>query len=140
MKNLTLKSFCQKSYITESLVRSTVRQIGGWSAFKNYAQDVTNYGAQGGFCGFTYYADTVKFTKRNKTAILEFCKQFANDIGEGGMIEFISNFNCMKNYSQEEVADGIYNPRSESKTTVYNVLAWFILEEVSRSYCDLMEC
>lgn len=139
MKNLTLKSFCEKSHIAESLIRSTVRQIGDWSAFKNYAQDVTNHGAQGGFCGFTYYNDTVKFTKRNKAEILDFCKQLASDIGESGTIEFISNFNCMKNYSQEEIADGLYNPRSDNQTTVYNVLAWFTLEEVCRSYCDIVD-
>jgi hypothetical protein len=136
----TLQSFCQESHIAESLIRSTVRQIGGWSTFKNYAQDVTNNGVQGGFCGFTYYADTVNFTKRNKTAILEFCKQFASDIGKSGTIEFITSFNCLRGESQEEVADGLYNPRSDNQTTVYNALAWFILEEVSRSYCDLLDC
>ncbi len=140
MKNLTLKSFCQKSHITESLVRSTVRQIGGWGTFKNYAQDVTNNGAQGDFCGFIYYADTVKFTERNKKEIMQFCENFASELGESGIIEFICNFNCMKNYKQSEIASGLYDSKSDFKTDVYNALAWLMLEEISRSYCDLMDC
>lgn len=77
----------------------------------------------GGFSGFTYYNDTVEFTKRNKAEILALCKSQAEDIGEDGIITFISSFNCLQNESQEEVADGLFNPRSEERTTIYNALA-----------------
>lgn len=139
MKKITLSQFCEFSHIDTKLVRSTVRQIGGWNQFLNYASNATNYGASGGFSGFTYYSDTVSFTKRNKAVIVAFCENFASELGESCAIGFISNFNCMKNYSLSEVADGLYNPRSEHKTTVYNALAWLMLEEVSRSYCDMLE-
>lgn len=137
MKKITLTQFCKASHINTSLVRSVVRQIGGWQEFTERAQDVTNHGASGGFTGFTYYSDTVSFTKRNKKAIVTFCENFASDLGEKGIIEFIAGFQCMRNYSQSEVACGLYNPRSDNKTTVYNALAWLMLEEVSRSYCDI---
>ena len=139
MKNITLSQFCKFSHIDTKLVRSTIRQIGGWNQFLAYASDVTNHGASVGFSGFTYYDDTVIFTKRNKAAIVAFCENFASELGEGGIIEFIAGFQCMKNYKQSEVACGLYNPRSEHKTTVYNALAWLMLEEVSRSYCDMLE-
>ena len=139
MKKLTLTQFCKASHIDASLIRSAVRQIGGWQYFTECAQDVSRYGASNGFSGFTYYSDTVKFTKRNKASIVAFCENFASELGEGGIIEFIAGFQCMKNYKQSEVASGLYDSRSEFKTTVYNALAWLVLEEVSRSYCDMLE-
>lgn len=137
MKKLTLTQFCKASHIDASLIRSVIRQIGGWGYFTECAENVSSYGAAGGFSGFTYYSDTVSFTKRNKKAIVTFCENFASDLGEKGIIEFIAGFQCMRNYSQSEVASCLYNPRSENKTTVYNALAWLMLEEVSRSYCDI---
>lgn len=135
----TMKEFCNESHIDASLIRAAVRQIGGWDEFKNRAHDVASYGAGGGFSGFTYYRDTVDFTKKNKAAIIEHCKQLADDLGESGIIERIRGFNCLKGETQESIADGLYNPRSDNKQTVYNALAWFALEEVSRSYDDLTE-
>ena len=139
MKKITLSQFCKYSHIDTKLIRSTVRQIGGWNQFLAYASDVTSHDASGGFSGFTYYDDTVSFTKRNKKAIVTFCENFASELGDGGIIEFIAGFQCMKNYKQSEVASGLYDPKSEHKTTVYNALAWLMLEEVSRSYCDMLE-
>lgn len=136
---ITLKQFCKASHIDASLIRSVVRQVGGWSEFTECARAVTNHGASGGFSGFTYYTDTLKFTKRNKKAIVTFCENFASELGENGIIEFITGFRSMKNYKQSEVASGLYDVRSDFKTAVYNALAWLMLEEVSRSYCDMLE-
>lgn len=134
---MKLNEFIRQSSIPEKLIRSTVKQIGGWDEFKNRAEDITSYGASGGFSGFTYYSDTVPFTKRNKAAILDFAKEQAQDFGES-MLTMVGNFICLK-ISPEEAAEAIYNPKSEEQTTVYNALAWYILEEVSRSYVDLIE-
>lgn len=135
----TLKSFIEASNISPKLIRAVVRQIGGWDSFKESAQDVANHGASGGVNGFIYYTDTVAFTKRNKKDILAMAEELASSIGEGDAITLIAGFNCLKNYSALEVSEAIYNPRSESRTDVFNALAWFTLEEVARSYCDLVE-
>lgn len=135
----TIKQFTEKSDIPASLIRAVVRQVGGWDEFKELAQDVNDYGAAGGFAGFTYHLDTVAFTKRNKAAIIDLCKQRADDFGNDGIISLIASFGSMKDETQEDIADGLYNPRSDNRTTVYNILSWFALEEVARSYCDLME-
>lgn len=123
--------------IPATLIRSTVRQIGGWEEFKSRAVDVTNHGAAGGFGGFTYYRDTVAFTARNRAAILQMADAMADDFGmPGGAVELIAGFQCMKDYSVTECAEGLFNARSEHRQTVYNALAWFALEEVSRAYAD----
>ena len=132
----TIKQFCNESHINATLIRAVVRQAGGFESFREMADDVTNHGANSGFHGFIYYAETVKFAKANKAAIIEMARQMADDLGESGPIALITGFNCLKGESQDSVADGIYNPRSDNAKNVLNALAWFALEEVSRSYVD----
>lgn len=137
MKKLTLSQFIAESGLPASLVRSTVRQCGGWQSFQEMAQDVCNHGANGGFGNFIYYADTIAFTKRNKKALLEMCKEQAEDYyGKGYSVgQFIAGFNCV-DCDAEQVAVALYTGKGDSVTTVYNALAWFALEEVARRYCE----
>jgi hypothetical protein len=130
----TIKEFAEKSHIDASLIRAVVSQIGGWQEFKDHADDVTNHGASGGFSGFTYYTDTVSFTKRHKAAIMKMAESMADDLGES-LYAMIGGFNCLK-ISEGEAAEAIHNPRSEERTNVYNALAWFALEEVCRSFVE----
>jgi hypothetical protein len=138
MKKPTISAFINSSSIPAKLIRSTIRQIGGFDEFKHYVVDVTKYGASGGFGGFTYYSDTVSFTKRNKKEILQYASEMANDIGEKSAIELIAGFNCLQ-LDSVTVAEALFNPRSEDRTNVYNALARFALEEVSRAWADMQE-
>ena len=131
---ITLKSFATSSRFPESLVRAVVRQVGTWTDFKSIASDVASYGAQGGFSGFTWYEDTVKFTSKNLDAIMLICRQDAEEFGISGVISFIKAFNGMQDYSEDEIAEGIYDKHSDMRTTIFNVLAWYVLEEVARAY------
>ncbi len=134
----TLKTFVEKSHIPASLVRAVVRQVGGWDEdFAVIAHDVCSYGAGGGIGGFIYYADTVAFAKKQKSAILAAAAALAADCGTT-TFELIASFNCLQ-MSADAVAEAIYNPRSDNRQTVFNALAWFALEEVARSYCDLAD-
>jgi hypothetical protein len=133
----TIKSFCEKSHIPAPLIRAVISQVGGWGCFKDAARDVTNHGADGGFSGFTYYTDTCAFFTRNKSAIIETAENMASDLGES-LYKMIAGFNCLK-ISEGEAAEGIHNARSKHAMQVRNALTWFALEEVSRSYCDLIE-
>lgn len=137
----TLAKFVSESNLPESLVRAVVRQIGGWESFQEHAQDVTNHGINGGFHGFIYYTDTVKFAKAHKSVILDYAREMASDLGESGAYSMIAGFNCFKgqNLTGDDVADAINNPRHDEHTNVMNALAWFAGEEVCRSYCDMVE-
>lgn len=142
MKKITLSQFIAESGLPSSLVRSTVRQCGGWEMFQDTARNLqySSCGALGGFCGFIYYSETVPFAKRNKKAILEMCKEQAEDYyGKGYSIgQFIAGFSCV-DCDAEQVAVALYTGKGENVTEVYNALAWFALEEVSRRYCDIVE-
>lgn len=140
MKKLTLSQFIAESGLNASLIRSTVRQCGGWQTFKEIAPLVCKYGADGGFGNFIYYTDTVPFAKRNKKALLALCKEQANDIYGHGMTipGFIAGFNCV-DCDAEQVAVALYTGKGDCVTTIYNALAWYALEEVARCYCDILE-
>ncbi len=135
----SLSSFVQASHLPESLIRAVVRQIGGWDSFKESAHDIVNHGIDGGFSGFIYCNDTVKFTKTNKDAILARARDVASDLGEPSLICFLGNFRCLKSMSQDEIASGLYDPTSEWRRDIYNSLAWFAGEEVAHSYFDAEE-
>lgn len=134
---ITVQKLINHSGINATLIRSTIKQIGGFDTFKNYANDIANNGAAAGWCGFTYYSDTVAFTKRNKKLILEMLKEQAASFGDSNPLSFVASFNCLRNEDINEIADGLYNPRSDNQTTIYNALAWYVLEEISRAYSDM---
>lgn len=134
---MTLKKFLVDSNVNDALIRAVVRQCGGWSTFKDMAQDVTNHGANSGFSGFTYYVDTIAFFKKNKKAIMELANDQACDF-DMDTYKMIADFGCLK-VDVGSVADAIHNPRTEDIDSVRNALAWYALEEVSRSYVDCVE-
>lgn len=131
-----LKEFISKSHLPAKLIRSTVRQIGGWDEFKEQVKDIASHGADSGWHGFMYYQDTVPFAKRNEKEILDCIRYLAEELGEN-LYQCLANFNCLKRLSFDDVIGGLLNSRSEYKTEVYNALAWYTLEEVARSYVDL---
>lgn len=135
----TIKTFAAESHIPATLIRAVVRQVGGWASFREMAADVANHGADAGFSGFCYYTDTVAFTKRQKSAVLEMAKEQASDFGSDSVYSMIAGFRCTTAGSAEEVAEAIHNPRSEDRTAVFNALAWYALEEVARSYVDFCD-
>jgi hypothetical protein len=135
---MKMTEFMNQSNLSETLIGAVVDQFGGWESFVDSAEDVTNHGIDGGFGGFIYYNETVKFTEDNLDAILDMAKEMAESMGDNNIFTMIASFNCV-NESAEEVAEAIYNKDSEERTQIFNALAWFAGEEVCRSYCDILE-
>lgn len=123
--------------INIKLKEAVIRQIGGKNNARDYFPDVCSHGASEGFNGFIYYTETISFWKRHKNLILKYAEELATDLGED-MITMIQNFNAIKgDFSQTEIAQALYGRCNEDKyTNIYNVMAWFALEEVAREYCD----
>ncbi len=136
MKPKTITAFCQEaSHIPASLIRATVRQCGGWADFQEMAEDVANHGADGGFSGFIYYAETEAFFKRNKESILQLAQEMASDMGQP-FLDFIAGFNCL-GCEADDVAEAIYGTKKPDDSHVKNALAWFAFEEVARAFSDM---
>jgi hypothetical protein len=132
----SLKHLIESTNIPASLVRAVVSQMGGWESFKESAQDITRHGIDGGFNGFIYYSDTIRFTKRNRKAIIEMASQQSKEFGMG-LVEMIKGFNCLKGATEAEIVEGLAG--STDETQVPNGLAWYAGEEVARAYCDMTE-
>ena len=135
----TLKSFTAQSNIPAALVRAVVRQSGGWDSFRDMAADVSNHGADSGFSGFCYHSETVKFAKTNRENIMSMARDMANNMGTPGAMSLVAGFNCLRDMqlTGDDVAGVLCGYDKENDTQVYNALAWFALEEVSRAYSDI---
>ena len=145
LKTVTMKTLIANSSINATLIRAVVKNMGGWESFKESAQDVVDHGAACGFGNFIYFTDTVAFTSKNRKAIAELAAQQAADFGDSSEIEMILGFNVIKkdndDLTSSDIARALYGclTDDDKKTTIYNVLAWYALEEVARAYCDLLE-
>ena len=145
MKTMTLKSFIKNSSIPATLIRAVVKNMHGWENFKESAQDVVDHGAECGFGNFIYYTDTIAFTTKNRKAIAAYAAEQSTEIGYKDELEMILSFNGLQGYdapiTTSEVARALYGrlADTDTKTIIYNALAWYALEEVSRAYCDLVE-
>ena len=114
------------------LQRAVKRQLGSdtMQEFLETLQDVSNHGAGGGFSGFTYYGETVDFTRRNRAEIMQQLKEDAEYFGTS-VYDMVCSFNCFKGYEADEILSALYGGRGDSLTTVYNGLAWYVLETVA---------
>ena len=127
--------------MNQKLIDAVIRHIGGKENAEAYFPDVCKHGASGGFNGFIYYKDTFYFWKRYKLLILEYAEEMAKELGEE-MLVMVQNFNAIKgDYSVTEIGkalySGLYSVReNDEHIPIYNVMAWFALEEVARDYCD----
>ena len=101
-------------------------------------KDVVKGGASGGFGGFIYHNETVKFAKDNIKHIYKYLKEQANDMGVNAF-EMVQGFNCLYDIqpTQAEVADTIHGHPDQATindgvdTEILNALAWYALEEVA---------
>lgn len=142
---ITLKSFIENSHIPDTLIRAIVAGNGGWDEFKTKAQDIADHGSQSGCGGFIYYIDTVAFTAKHRPLIAAFAEEQARDIGYTSAVAMIQDFNTIKDcdFSYSDIAKALYGRLSNKdpdqryiKEQIYNILCWYIEEEVSRSFVD----
>lgn len=143
--NLTMKSFIKNSHMPATLIRTIVAGNGGWDEFKEKAQDIADHGSQSGCGGFIYYTETAAFTAKHRPLIVEFAEDQAKEIGYPSAITMIQDFNMIRNceFSHDDIAKALYGRLSNNdpdqyyiKEQIYNVLCWYIEEEVSRSFVD----
>ena len=146
MKNQKPKmsDFLKSANANPKLVGAVIRQFGGWEDFKEKAAEVTNHGINCGFCGFTYYDDTVSFAKKHKKLIIENIEHFADNVVGESFTKVITDFNCLKKsgITENDVITALMYPRSCEEytvTQVYNALAWYAGETVALEYVDYLE-
>lgn len=114
---------------------------------RDTTRDVAQHGADAGFAGFTYTADTVKFAQQHRRDIVQLVEALADELpsiaGTKGPITFVSQFRCMaavdEDHREKSIAMALYGViphdpfRDHNLAHTLNALAWFALEEVSRA-------
>jgi len=138
----TIKQVCEESIVPAKLVRAVIKQLGGGKEAIETLGDVYRHGADGGFCGFTYYTDTVKFYRRNRSDIVAMAEEMSGDLGMD-VIDMIRHFGCFRgrdgfqyttSFETSCIARALYGNVDDPE--VPNALAWFALEEVARAFYD----
>lgn len=122
--------------MNQNLINAVVEQLGydGIDAeCRDVLQDVSRHGADAGFGGFIYYADTCEFFESNRASIVELVKQYADDFGQDS-ISFVASFNWLGDdrETRDEIGRAIYGSLEDGGSLVANALAWFALKEVAR--------
>lgn len=136
---ITLKQLIATNNIAPSLIRAVVKQIGGIQSFNASWSDIVNYGIGGGFSGFIYYSDTVKFYEKNKSAIWDLLTDLANDLGESP-VEMVANFGCLKSFDQSDIIEFmVKGKKAEYYDNIANGLSWFAAEEVVAIAADFFD-
>jgi hypothetical protein len=101
--------------------------------------DCSKKGADTGFTGFTYYNDTVPFFTKHRLDIINHLEHTAEQM-ETDVISMVLNFKEFRNNDDapnpSEVGKALWD-RSinySDYTELYNLFAWYTLEEVSRTW------
>ncbi len=131
--------FIAQTSIPASLVRAVSRQVGGWKELQRIAEDVARNGANVGWSGFTYYADTVKFFHRNRADIVAFLESQAEGVGYESHLQMVFEFRGL-DASYGEIALALYSDSLkqlfDKNTQVANAIAWYVLEQVASDVAD----
>lgn len=128
----TINQAANDSSWSESIIRAVVRSLGD----KSCMSDIANYGADGGFPGFTYYSDTVAFFRKHRKEITNNLLALADDIGEDP-VKLVCSWRCVGPNFKLEVGQVVYGARlTDEHTTVANALAWYAVEEIARAMTD----
>jgi hypothetical protein len=121
------------------LAAAVLRQLGGGREALEQAIEAGRHGADAGWPGFTFYDDTVGFTRRHRAAICGAVEQLAADLGEEP-IAMVRGFRCLGgDISHRAVSQALWGGRGADKDEVEqveNALAWWALEEVGRALAD----
>jgi len=106
--------------------------------FKNCSE----HGAAIGFYGFRTIKETIPFYMANRQDIVKHMEQTAADIGID-IISMVQEFGVFRNSEKptpSEVGKALWDSKKWPKlSTLYNVFAWYALEEVSRTWYRYLE-
>ena len=131
--NKTKKQVLAENESYKTLINAVVRQLGG----TDYLSDIRSHGISGGYPGFTYYSDTVKFAGRYRSLIVRLLEELADDLGED-VVSMVSNFGYFRqNTMDAEDKKDLYRFLGGGKckeTTIPNLMAWFAVEEIARMF------
>ena len=138
------------SGFTEKTVNNVIKSLGYplygsralLSELSGTLSDCSKHGADAGFSGFSYYSDTVAFFANNKQDIVNHMETTAAELGMDiiSMVQGFGVFCHSPKPTVSEVGKALWgNCYSQTLNTLYNVFAWYTLEEISHTWNRYLE-
>jgi hypothetical protein len=131
--NKTKKQVLAENSQYKTLINAVINQLGGIESM----EDIRNHGISGGFTGFTYYSDTVKFANRHRSSIVRLLEEQAESMGED-VVKMVSGFGQFRNNPMDDdERKDLYRFLGGGKckdVIIPNLMAWFAAEEVARMF------
>ena len=141
----------ENSGFTKTTVNNVIKALGypmrgSGSIFKELSSEFENcaeHGANIGFSGFIYYSETIAFYKANRNDIVNHMKNMAAELGTD-IISMVQAFGVFRNSTKPttgEVGKALWGNVicGNDLTALYNVFAWYALEEVSHTWYRYLE-
>ena len=141
----------QNSGFSKTTINNVISALGfplkgsnqTFSELSTQFENCAEHGADCGFSGFIYYSDTITFYKKNRRDIVNHMEQTAAELGTD-IISMVQGFGVFRNGDKptpSEVGKALWDsvPYWDELTTLYNVFAWYALEEVSRIWYRYLE-
>lgn len=120
-----------------AVAKVVISQLGGyWPDSLNDLDNVaaSPYGAAAGFSGFVYYTETVAFWRKHRAKITRLMAYQAEAIGYVNTLDMVMSFNSVKKsdeFTADDIARALYGRFDDDLTYIYNIFAWYALEEVA---------
>jgi hypothetical protein len=143
---VTENSAWQATAVYHVIAALGYRSNGGLESLKSLSAalaDCAKHGADGDFPGFTYYSDTLAFFRCNLEDIVKNIELMAEEIGED-VIRIVQGFGMFR-YDTPPTPASIgralwgTGKLKDDLISLYNVFAWFCLEEVSHVWYRHLE-
>ena len=93
---LTVTECCKQNPAHAKLIRATVKQLGGMdNDLQNTMENILSHGIDGGYSGFIYYSDTIKFAQKNQKHIVALLEEQAEQLDQD-IISMVKNFGVFR--------------------------------------------
>ena len=155
MKITTIKKLqayiSNNSYFPKQTVKNVIEELGyplagSYDGFRELSGVLVNcaeHGAKIGIIGFIYYNETIPFFKKNRTAIISHIERTAEEFGTD-IFSMVQDFGVFRNSEKPtpaEIGKALWDKSHTypELTSLYNVFAWYALEEVSRAWYLYLE-
>jgi len=142
---------CKNSGFAETTVDNVIEALGyplqgSGKVFNELSikfENCAEHGADCGFCGFIYYSETISFFTFNRQDIVNHMENMAAEMGTDiiSMVQGFGVFRFSKKPTAGEIGRALWDSGEtwSDLTTLYNVFAWYALEEVSRTWYRYLE-
>ena len=155
MKISNIKAMRNFLYKNSGFTKKTVNNVitalgyslqGSGGAFKELSsefENCTEHGANIGFHGFIYYSDTITFFRANRKDIVNHMENTAAEFGTDiiSMVQGFGIFRHSEKPTTAEIGKALWGSAHHWRDLIslYNVFAWYALEEIARTWYRYLE-